>query len=120
MAYFISYTKERFYYWSVSYGVQRNNLEQANVLSYPTDPFTILEPRDPSIDNKLPTNIFTILEPLDQEIGECYVLQERRVTDFEAPKLWKGSSGFKALLLCKNRSGSRAKNPTETFTIVAL
>ena len=41
----------------------------------------------------LPTNTFTVLEPQDQEIGECYVVQERRVTDFEAPKLWKGSSG---------------------------
>ena len=40
-----------------------------------------------------PTNIFTILVPHDQEIGECYVVQECRATDFEAPKLWKGSSG---------------------------
>ena len=29
----------------------------------------------------------------DQEIGEFYVVQERRTTDFEAPKMWKGSSG---------------------------
>ena len=35
----------------------------------------------------LPTNPFTILEPQDQEIGELYVVQERRATDFEAPKL---------------------------------
>ena len=34
-----------------------------------------------------PTNIFPILEPQDQEIGEFYVVQERRATDFEAPKL---------------------------------
>ena len=40
-----------------------------------------------------PTNSFTILEPEDQEIGEFYVVQERRATDFEAPKLRKGSSG---------------------------
>ena len=40
-----------------------------------------------------PTNPFTILEPRDQEIGEFYLVQERRATDFEAPKLGKGSSG---------------------------
>ena len=40
-----------------------------------------------------PTNPFIILEPRDQEIGEFYVVEERRATDFEAPKLWKGSSG---------------------------
>ena len=43
--------------------------------------------------NNNPTNPFTFLEPRNQEIGEIYVVQERRVTDFEAPKLWKGSSG---------------------------
>ena len=41
-----------------------------------------------------PTNLFTILGPHDQEIGEYYVVQERRATDFEAPKLWKGRSGI--------------------------
>ena len=41
----------------------------------------------------IPTNIFPIIEPPDQEIGEFYVVQERRGTDFEASKLWKGSSG---------------------------
>ena len=41
----------------------------------------------------LPTNPLTILEPQNQEIGELYVAQERCATDFEAPKLWKGSSG---------------------------
>ena len=40
-----------------------------------------------------PTNPFSILEPQDQEIGEFYVVQERRATDLKAPKLWKGSSG---------------------------
>ena len=34
-----------------------------------------------------PTNPFTVLEPQDQEIGEFYVAQECRVTDFGAPKL---------------------------------
>ena len=34
------------------------------------------------------TGPFTILEPRDQGIGEFYVVQERRETDFEAPKLW--------------------------------
>ena len=34
-----------------------------------------------------PTNPFTILVPHDQEIGEFYEVQERRTTDFEAPKL---------------------------------
>ena len=40
-----------------------------------------------------PTNPFTILETQDQEIGAFYEVQERRERDFEAPKLWKGSSG---------------------------
>ena len=40
-----------------------------------------------------PTNHFTILEPQDQEIGEFYLVQERRGTDFKAPKSWKDSSG---------------------------
>ena len=43
--------------------------------------------------NNFPTVPFPILEPHDQEIGEFYVVQKRRVTDFEAPKLWKGRSG---------------------------
>ena len=42
-----------------------------------------------------PTNPFTFLEPRDQEIDEFYLVQERRATDFEAPKLGKGSSGTK-------------------------
>ena len=41
-----------------------------------------------------PTNRFTILEARDQEIDEFYFVQERRPTDFEAPKLGKGSSGL--------------------------
>ena len=48
----------------------------------PTDSITILEP-----ENCLSTNLFTFLEFQDQEIGEVYVVQERRATDFEAPKL---------------------------------
>ena len=49
-----------------------------------------------SVRNKCsayPTNPFTIFYPRNQEIGEFKVVQERRATDFEAPKLWKGSSG---------------------------
>ena len=34
-----------------------------------------------------PTNPFTILEPEDQGIGEFYVVQARRATDFKAPEL---------------------------------
>ena len=34
-----------------------------------------------------PTSLFTILGPQDQEIGEFYVAQARRTTDFETPKL---------------------------------
>ena len=34
-----------------------------------------------------PTNLFTILEPQDQVNGEFYLVQERRTTDFKAPKL---------------------------------
>ena len=40
-----------------------------------------------------PTSLFPILEPQDQGIAEFYVVQERRATDFEASKLWDGSSG---------------------------
>ena len=42
--------------------------------SYPTSPFTILEPRNPWMD-------------------EFHVFQERLATDFKAPQLGKGSSG---------------------------
>ena len=34
-----------------------------------------------------PTDTFAISEPHDQEIGDFYVVQERRTTDFEAQKL---------------------------------
>ena len=40
-----------------------------------------------------PTNPFTVLEPRDQEIDKFYLVQERRATDLEAPKLGKSSSG---------------------------
>ena len=41
-----------------------------------------------------PTDLFTNLEPQYQEMGNYYAVgQERRATDFEAPKLWKGRSG---------------------------
>ena len=48
--------------------------------------------RNATLDS-FPTNPFPILAPRDQEIGELYVVQDRRATDFEATKLWKGSSG---------------------------
>ena len=35
---------------------------------------------------------------LNQWIDEFYVVQERRTTDREAPKLWKGSSGLNGFL----------------------
>ena len=37
--------------------------------------------------------LFKVLKPQDQDIGEYYVVEKRRAADFEAPKLWKGSSG---------------------------
>ena len=40
-----------------------------------------------------PTDPFSISEPQNQEIAEFYLVQERRKTDFEAPKLWKDRSG---------------------------
>ena len=49
---------------------------------------------DESIKRSFPTDPFTTLTLQDQEIGEVYVVQERRTTDFEAPKLWKGHSGY--------------------------
>ena len=39
------------------------------------------------------TNPFTILEHGDRKIGEFYVFQKRRTTDFEALKLLKGLPG---------------------------
>ena len=42
-----------------------------------------------------PTSPFTILEPQNPWIDEFYVVRERRTTDFEHPKLGKGSSGRK-------------------------
>ena len=36
---------------------------------------------------KDPTGPVTILQPQDKEIGEFYVIQERRAMDFEAPKV---------------------------------
>ena len=50
-------------------------------------------------DEPFPANPFTILEPEDQGIGEFYVVQERRATDFKAPELWKSSSGCTILEL---------------------
>ena len=66
-----------------------------------------------------PTKPFTILEPRDQEIGEFYVVQKRRATGFEAPKLWKGSSGWahdylRTLVMMQRSSNSSnwlEKNP---------
>ena len=39
------------------------------------------------------TGPFTSLKPQYQEIGAIYIVQECRVTDFKAQKLWKGRSG---------------------------
>ena len=36
---------------------------------------------------------FTIIEPQNLEIGDFYVVRERRTTVFEATYLWKGQSG---------------------------
>ena len=41
-----------------------------------------------------PTSLFPILEPRNPWIDGFNVVQERRATDFKAPKLWKGSSGI--------------------------
>ena len=40
-----------------------------------------------------PTNPYTILEPRDQEIGEFYEVHECCVSDFPAQEMWEGSSG---------------------------
>ena len=42
---------------------------------------------------KYQTGPFPSLQPQDQEIGEFYVDQKRRGTDFEALELGKGWSG---------------------------
>ena len=44
--------------------------------------------------SKFPTDPFPISEPQVQEIGKLYAVHKRRATDFEAPKVWKGSSGL--------------------------
>ena len=49
-----------------------------------------------------PTDPFTILKSHDQEIAEFCVVQERRKTYFEAPKLGKGRSGFAGWQLDSN------------------
>ena len=41
-----------------------------------------------------PTDLSQILVSQDQEIGEFYVVQKRRSTDFQALQLWKGRSGY--------------------------
>ena len=41
-----------------------------------------------------PTDSFSIWELENQEIGKLYVVQERRATYFEAPKLWNCRSGI--------------------------
>ena len=46
-------------------------------------------PLQPSV--YIPTDPCTIREPKDQEIGEMYVVQERRPTDFDTSK---GRSGY--------------------------
>ena len=45
-------------------------------------------------DYNFPTSPFAILEPQNMWIHEFHVVQERRATNFKAPKLWKGSSGY--------------------------
>ena len=44
--------------------------------------------------DKVPTSPFTTFEPQNPQIDEFCVVQERRATDFKAPKLWKGWSGY--------------------------
>ena len=41
-----------------------------------------------------PTNRYTISEPRDKDIGEFHVAQNRRATDFEAQKNVKGLVGL--------------------------
>ena len=45
-----------------------------------------------------PTDPFTIFEPQHQDIGKIYVVRERYTTEFAAPKLEKGRSGFPLFL----------------------
>ena len=42
----------------------------------------------------IPTDPLTILEPKDQHISEFYVVQECHATDFHAPKLCMGQSRY--------------------------
>ena len=48
----------------------------------------------PKMNRGCPDRHFAILGPREQKMGEFYARQERRAQDFDAPKLWKGRSGF--------------------------
>ena len=48
----------------------------------------------PSLMDSCPTGPFTNLEPQNAWIDDFIAIQERLVTDFKSPKLWKGSSGI--------------------------
>ena len=54
----------------------RRHSTRTRTYSFPTDPFIVLEPRNPSIDN-------------------FYITRKLRSTEFKAQKLWKAQSGCK-------------------------
>ena len=62
-----------------------------------------------------PTDPFAILDPQHQEIWEFYEVQKRRATDFEAPKLWKDRSGMKGF--AENSAAAWAQTSYRWFPI---
>ena len=74
----------------------------ANIKCYPFQ--TIYRHSDESFHN--------IIEPQNPWIEKFGVVQERRRTDFKAPKLWKGSSGSCQLPLLGMRSDFLLPNRT--------
>ena len=69
----------------------RNKLKKRERTNSDNNPCKVREQESYKKDY-CPTSPFTILEPQNPWIDEFYIVQERRVTDFKALKLWKGSS----------------------------
>ena len=83
---------------------RRENKSQSNISQFR------FEPRDKwkwsnTGKGHLPDEPFNNIQAsISGEIGEFYIVQKRRATDFEATKVWKGSSGS---VLGSNLSGKQ-------------
>ena len=86
----------------LSLGQAWKNIKMQNILGTPQSHCTALFTGKSvaSIKTSYPTGLFPVFEPQYQGIGEFYVVHERRATDFEARKLWKGRSGNPVRAIC--------------------